>query len=204
MSRDAAASSSALDSVPASTAAPPALAALQSDSEDRALNSAVAYTTILLLASPAPGASRPDVRVVREGAPLTVSNPERVADLFVAVVESSSVNSTKYVSPKGRWNASASAHSLVHVTFPSGRILSVMDAANRDWRPTLIEELAIVVPSDAWPDHVMLKTAKGILSVTKYAPCPIVRLMRATDLAVLDKSHERYGDPRLACGEDSP
>jgi hypothetical protein len=169
-----------------------------------AMKPAVACMTVLLFASPAAGATRADVRVVREGAPLIVSNPERVADLLVAVVESSSVNSTRYVLPKSRWNASASAQALVHVKFPSGRLLRVMDAANRDWRPTLIEELLIVVPSDAWPDHVMLKTAKGIMSVTKYAPCPVVRLMRAADLAVLDKSNERYGDPRLACGEDSP
>jgi hypothetical protein len=161
----------------------------------------VAYVSVLLAATPASSASRPDVRVVREGAPLTVSNPERVADLFVAVVESSSVNSTRYVRAKSRWNAAISARALVHVKFPGGRLLRVIDAA-RAWQPTLVEELLIVVSSDAWPDHVMLKTAKGIMSVTKYAPCPFAQLARAADLAVLDKEKERYGDARLVCGED--
>ena len=113
------------------------------------------------------------------------------------------MNSTKFVSPKLRWEAAATAPALVHVKFPGGRVLRVMDAGNRDWHPTRIEELLIVVPSDAWPDHVMLKTAKEIISVTKYAPCPLVRLTRAADLAVLDESNQRYGDPRV-CAEDSP
>src|SRR6185503_9277561 len=76
-----------------------------------------------VLASPADRATTPDVRVVRGGTPLTVSNPGRVADLFVAVVESSSVNSTKSVSPKRRWDAASSAPALVHVKFPGGRVL---------------------------------------------------------------------------------
>ena len=166
------------------------------------MRSAVAYVTVLLVASPAARATRPDVRVMRDGAPLTVSNPERVADLLVAVVESASVNSTKYVLPQSRWSAAASAPALVHVTFRNGRVLRVMDADSRDWRPMLVEELLIVVPSDAWPDHVMLKNAKGIVSVTKYAPCPLAQLTRAADLASLDKANERYADSRLVCGED--
>ena len=162
----------------------------------------VAYVSVLLAATPASSAGRPDVRVVRDGARLTVSNPERVADLFVAVVESSSVNSTRYVRPKSRWSTAISARALVHVKFHGGRLLRVIDAANRAWRTTLVEELLIVVPSDAWPDHVMLKTAKGIMSVTKYAPCPFAQLTRGADLAVLDKEKQRYGDARLVCGED--
>ena len=159
----------------------------------------VACVSVLLAATPASSASRPDVRVVREGTRLTASNPERVADLLVAVVESSSINSTKYVRPKSRWNTAISARALVHVKFPGGRLLRVIDAA-RTWQPTLVEELLIVVSSDAWPDHVLLKTAKGIMSVTKYAPCPFVQLTQAADLAVLDKAHERYDDPKLVCG----
>jgi hypothetical protein len=167
-----------------------------------AMRWAVAYVNVLLVAAPpAPIASRPDVRVVREGSPLAVSNPERVADLLVAVVESSSVNSTKYVRPKSRWNTATSAPSLVHVKFPNGRVLRVMDADNRDWRPTLVEELLIVVTSNAQPDHVLLKIAEGIVSVTKYAPCPFAQLTRAADL-ILDRANERYADPRLVCGED--
>jgi hypothetical protein len=167
-----------------------------------AMSWAIGCVSVLVAASLAVSASRPDVRVVREGTPLIVSNPERVADLLVAVVESSSVNSTKYVRPKSRWNTATSAPALVHVKFPGGRVLRVMDADSRDWRPTLVEELMIVVPSDAWPDHVMLKTAKGIVSVTKYAPCPLAQLTRAADLAILDKANERYADSRLVCGED--
>jgi hypothetical protein len=167
-----------------------------------AMSWAIGCVSVLVAASLALSASRPDVRVVREGTPLTVSNPERVADLLVAVVESSSVNSTKYVRHKSRWSTAISARALVHVKFPGGRLLRVIDAANRTRRPTLVEELLIVVPSDAWPDHVMLKTAKGIMSVTKYAPCPFAQLTRAADLAVLDKEKERYGDARLVCGED--
>jgi len=165
-----------------------------------AMNWAIGCVTVLVTASLLMSASTPDVRVVREGTPLTVSNPERLADLLVAVVESSSVNSTKYVRPKGRWNTATSAAALVHVKFPGGRVVRVMDADNRDRRPTLVEELVIVVPTDAWPDHVMLKTAKGIVSVTKYAPCPLTQLILAADLAILDKANKRYADSRLVCG----
>ncbi len=166
------------------------------------MTSAVACVSVLVAATPVPGAGRPDVRVVREGAPVAISNPERVADLLVAVVESSSVNSTKYVRPESRWNTATSAPTLVHVKFPGGRIVRVMDDRNRDWQPMLVEEVLIVVPSDAWPDHVILKTAKGVLSVTKYAPCPLARLARAADLSVLDKEKRGYGDPGLVCGQD--
>src|ERR1051325_7491735 len=117
-----------------------------------AIRATVASVAVLVVASPVARAAEPDVRVLRDGSPLTVSNPDRVADLLVAVVESSSVNSTKYFLPEGRWNTAASAPSLVHVKFPSGRVLRVMDAASRAWRPTRVDEILVVVPGDAWPD----------------------------------------------------
>jgi hypothetical protein len=147
-------------------------------------------------------AGSPAVRVVRESVPLSVARAGDLVVLLTKLVEASSVNSTSYIRPEDRWAESTSAPSLIQVRFPHGRMLRVMDRENTGRHRTLVSEILLVVPRDAWPDHILLKLPSGVVAVTKYAPCDLVHLMRESDLVTLDSEKKRYGMTML-CGHES-
>jgi hypothetical protein len=146
----------------------------------------------------------PALRVVREGVPRSVARPDDLVVLLTKLVEGSSVHSTSYVHPADRWAESMSAPSLIHVRFPLGRKLRVMDGENKGRHPTLVSEILLVVPRDAWPDHILLKLPSGVVAVTKYAPCDLVQLMRESDLVTLDSEKKRYGTTELCAHGSEP
>jgi len=141
------------------------------------------------------------VRVVREGVPLPVADEAKVAALLGTLVEGSSVNSTVRVQPQSHWAVAMAAPSLVHVRIGDARKLQIMNLANQDWQPTLVNEILLVVPKDAWPKHVLLRTDTGFMAVTKYPPCALAQLMAESGLATLDTTGKRYGAVDLLCGQ---
>jgi hypothetical protein len=115
-----------------------------------------------------------------------IERPAAVADTLVALVESASVNSTESVRPNGRWMQALAAPSRVHVRLEPPRHVRVMDAGNQEWRTQAVSEILVVVPRDAWPDHVLLKSDAGTVSVTKYSPCTLAQLVVEAELGLSD------------------
>ncbi len=136
-----------------------------------------------------------EVQAVRDGRPVELPDREALAQALVALVESSSVNSTDYVRPAAGWPKALAAPSRVWARFAAPREVRVMDAKNRDWRRRAVHEILLVLPADGWPDHVLLKVDGGVVSVTKYSPCALLHVVDAAAWPVFS----RYDVVREGC-----
>jgi hypothetical protein len=165
---------------------------------------AIAGAGMLVLLATAGTAAPPERSVIaeatRDGQAAHVEAPETLARAMVALVESASVASTAWVHPDRRWARDLEAPSRVHVTFVPGREVQVMDDGSHAWRRRTVDEILLVVPADAWPDHVLLRTEGTVLSVTKYSPCP---LLRVATIPVPALSTVRYDGLREECASSS-
>ena len=155
----------------------------------------------MLLVVAADGSAPPErtlaAEATRDGAPARIESPEAFAQAVVELVGSASVNSTAWVHPADRWARDLQAPSRIHVTFTPPREVQVMDGRNHAWTRRRVDEILVVVPADAWPDHVLLRTEGALEAVTKYAPCP---LLRVVTIPVPPLSRERYDALRTSCG----
>ncbi len=127
-----------------------------------------------------------DAIVRRHGVTVSVPHPDKVADALVALVESSSVNSSAYVRPARRWKTALRASSLVRVRFNQLRVMQLMSSDNKGWRPAGVQEIVLVVPKEGWPDHVLLKSSDRLVSVTKYSPCALAHVVTEAGLRLSD------------------
>ncbi len=138
------------------------------------------------------------VTVMRDRAAVSVPHPDKIADLVVALVESSSVNSTAYVRLSGRWRKALRASTLIRARFGHPRVMRVMSPDNQEWRLVEVREILIAIPRENWPDHVLLKTRDRMVSVTKYAPCALAHVVTEAGLKLSDVP--RYKELLDACG----
>jgi hypothetical protein len=104
-----------------------------------------------------------DVRVVRLGAEIPISNLEVVART-IAFVESSTIDSTKYAASPAAWQRALTASSLVHLRFPAPRDVTV------DGRTYKVDDVLVPIPDGLWPEHVFARRGDEILSFTFFDP----------------------------------
>ena len=140
------------------------------------------------------------VEVVREGTPVAVAETAKLVTLVAELAEQSSVNSTPYVEGDARWKAALVAPTRIRVDFGGVRRLRLIDV-DHVRRQVPVREILLVVRSDAWPDHILVRTEAGVQALTKYSPCGLLRLIQVADLAMVDRERTRYGAPyEKLCG----
>jgi hypothetical protein len=123
-----------------------------------------------------------DVRVFQDGNELRPSHPENLTALIVALVESSSVDSTAYAHPEESWTAASAAPTRVYAHFNPARSMKVMKTA-AGFAPDAVEEILFRLGGGGFPDHILLHTAQGYRAVTKYSPCVEARIIVASGLS---------------------
>lgn len=159
----------------------------------------------ILAASLFAAGARPHIRVVREGAVLGATRPERIISLLVALVAGSSVRPSASVEVAGAWMDRLRAPSFIHLRLRAARDMRVKVADNQEWRSIPVREILLVVPANAWPGEVLLKTSSGVTAVTKYPPCTLVELLSESQLAELDRDKTRFAAELLlaSCGRQA-
>jgi hypothetical protein len=111
-----------------------------------------------------------EVRVVRNGQAVVVSQVQSLASKLVSLAESSSVNSTAYAVAADTWAQSLASDSYVHVVFPSPRTLRLKVHNNEVQQPLLVSELLLPLPKGRWPAHLLAQAAGTTIALTKFDP----------------------------------
>jgi len=124
------------------------------------------------------------VTVVRDGAPVAVRDPARVAEKLVRLVESCSYDSTTQVGPGVRWDRDRAAPAFAQVTFTPARELRVWTSNTNGRGPLRVEGILVALPRDAWPDHVLVQGEAGAMAVTKYSPYALKALVDEPDVGL--------------------
>jgi hypothetical protein len=124
-----------------------------------------------------------------------------MADRVVALAESCSVDLTHLdakVSIGHRWKAAASERSFVRVRFAPARPMNLTLTNNRGHGRVAVSEILVAVPEKEWP-VVMVRGEGGVMALTKYAPCQLVRVIGRDGLAL--GSPDRYREMDRLCEE---
>jgi len=120
-----------------------------------------------------------DLRVMLNGSRQQVDDSEVVAAL-TEMVESSSVDSTRYVRPAEQWGESLAAPIFIHAVFDRPRRMKVWkESDTAEASQSAVREIVIVFPG---APHILLKTDEGVRSVAKYSPCALEKVLTAAKL----------------------
>ncbi|MET0535960.1 MAG: hypothetical protein ABW171_17220 [Steroidobacter sp.] len=123
-----------------------------------------------------------ELHVMHDGARPAV-NDEQVITELIALVESSSVDSTSYVQPADRWDKALGSRIFIHALFDGPREMSLRLQNDIEPRtPSAVREVVVVFPAGKWPSHIFVKTNNEVRAVTKYSPCALESLVRAAKL----------------------
>jgi hypothetical protein len=107
---------------------------------------------------------------------------QELASHLIALVESSTVNSTRYVNPKDIWAKASSAPTRVQAHFSPAFRIQIEKADQSGKTPELIEDLLFAIQTTPFPSQMLLKTSHGYQSVTKYSPCASAQFALASGL----------------------
>jgi len=138
-------------------------------------------TSILIAISAIALAQNNPVRVIQNGRTITPASQE-LASHLIALVESSTVNSTRYVNPRDIWAKASSAPTRVQAHFSPAFKIRIEKADQSGKTPELIEDLLFAIQTTPFPSQILLKTSHGYQSVTKYSPCASVQFALASGL----------------------
>lgn len=120
-----------------------------------------------------------ELHVMLNGSRQDVKDSEVVAAL-TEMVESSSVDSTKYVHPAEQWGEALAAPIFIHALFDRPRRMKVWkESDTAEASPSAVREIVIVFPG---APHILLKTDEGVRSVAKYSPCALEKVITAAKL----------------------
>lgn len=139
------------------------------------------------------------VRAVRDKQAIRVAQPERVAAKLVAIVESSTLNSTAYAVADDTWNRVQGSASYVHVVFPGPRNVRVKGGGNQPAEERMVREMLLPLPPGTAPPHVYVRSGKETISLTKYDPRALRELALEEELRLKDLPP--YGIPAARAGE---
>jgi hypothetical protein len=113
------------------------------------------------------------VRAVRRGQEISISRKDTLAANVVAILESSTVNSTENAVGDDTWKQQLAGDSYVHVVFPKPREVYVKSADNESRETRSIDEVLLPLPEGKWPPHIYVRAGKETLSFSKYSGVPL-------------------------------
>jgi hypothetical protein len=108
------------------------------------------------------------VRAVRHGQEIAVSDQEKLAARLLTLLQSCSVESTAYAVSSSTWPKWMASESLIHVSFLKPRKVQLVNARTHLRQERRVEELLLPLPEGKWPDHIYVRSGKDRLAFTKY------------------------------------
>jgi hypothetical protein len=120
-----------------------------------------------------------ELHVMLNGSQQAVNDAEVVTAL-TAMVESATVDTTKYVRPAEQWDEALAAPIFVHALFPRPRSMKVWKEGDTTAAsPSGVHEIVIVFPG---APQILVKTEDGVRSVAKYSPCALEKVITVARL----------------------
>jgi hypothetical protein len=142
----------------------------------------ILMASALVWAAPPACARDQKIRVVRHEREVSVSRGEQLAAKLVALAQSTSVNSTAYAVGASTWTTILNSDSFLLVSFSKPRTLRLVGRSAEGLSHAYqVHSLLLPLPSE-WPPHVYVKTDQEIISVTKYDPRVMRRLVMEPEL----------------------
>ena len=141
-----------------------------------------------------------ELHVMLNGSQREVDEDEVMAAL-TAVVESSTVDVTRYIRPAEGWDEALAGPGFIHALFSRPRQMKVWRESDTS-EPSLaaVREIVIVLPG---LPHILLKTDDGVHAITKYSPCSQEKLITAARLDKVIKA-EYLEHLRKYCQSEAP
>lgn len=146
---------------------------------------AIAVIVALICGAASVSAADIEVRAIRHGRSVVVTDGERLAAKLVALVESCSVNSTAYAVSRETWVQIAASDSFVHVAFSEPRSARLMSSNNRIREQRPIRAILLPLPEGRWPPHIFVRSGDDILSFTKDDPLVLREVVVEQELDLL-------------------
>ena len=120
-----------------------------------------------------------ELHVTINGSQQAVTDEEVIAAL-TAMVESSTVDTTRFVRPAEQWDEALAAPTFIHALFDRPRPVKVWkDGENNEASLSAVREIVIVFPG---AHQIFLKTNDSVRSVAKYSPCALEKVITAAKL----------------------
>jgi len=146
---------------------------------------AIAVIAVVICGAASASAADIELRAVRHGRNVVVTDSERLAAKLVALVESCSVNSTAYAGSRETWVQIAASDSFVHVVFAKPRSARLMSSNNRIREQRPIQAILLPLPEGQWPAHIFVKSGDDTLSFTKDDPFVLREVVVEQELELL-------------------
>jgi hypothetical protein len=145
----------------------------------------IAAIAALACGSAAVCAADIELRAVRHGRDVVVTDSWRLAGKLVALVEACSVNSTAQAVSSDTWGQVAASDSFVHVVFAEPRSARVASERGEPRVQRPIREILLPLPEGKWPAHVFVRSGNDVLSFTKYDPIALREVVLEKQLELL-------------------
>lgn len=118
------------------------------------------------------------LRVIRHKEPVTIEDSGRFGTNAIAFVESASVDATSSGGDSNAWQNVLVSDSFVHLTFtpPRNFRLPVMGQSSQEWIERPVGEILVSLPEGHYPT-ILVRSGTNYMSVTKYAPLALKRLI---------------------------
>jgi hypothetical protein len=133
-----------------------------------------------------------ELRAVRHGRNVVVTDSWRLAGKLVSLVEACSVDSTAYAVSSDTWVQVAASDSFVHVVFSEPRGARVASDGSGLRGQRAIREILLPLPEGKWPAHVFVRSGKDVLSFSKYDPVALREVVLEKQLELLTVEPYRF------------
>jgi antitoxin (DNA-binding transcriptional repressor) of toxin-antitoxin stability system len=122
------------------------------------------------------------VRAVRHGQDVVISQRDNLAANVVAMLESCTVNSTENAVAEGTWAQQLAGDSFVLILFTKPREVYVKAADNESRETRAVSEILLPLPEGKWPQHVYARVGTETLSFSRYSAVPLKDLVMDGEL----------------------
>jgi hypothetical protein len=141
-----------------------------------------ALAAAIALASTA--ASADEVRAMRRGQPIVLSNPAAVADHLAAELRSCTVNTARWGRAAELWDHALASDSYLHATYSPPRKMTLIAQDNQGHRPYEVEQILLPLPENKWPSNDLARIQGEVFAYAKCDPLRLADIIREPDLGL--------------------
>jgi hypothetical protein len=140
-----------------------------------------------VIASTSAVAASDQVRAMRRGQEVTLSNPARVADKLAADLESCSVSLARWGRAIDMWDHSLASDAYLHATYSPPRKLTLYTQGNQRRAVYAVEEILLPLPENKWPPYDLARIGGEVYAYAKCDPRRLVEIIREPELELRER-----------------
>jgi hypothetical protein len=125
-----------------------------------------------------------DVRAMRRGQAVTLSNSARLADNLARELESCSVNAARWGRASDMWDHSLASESYVHATYSPPRKMTLYTQGNRRRTVYEVQEILLPLPENKWPPYDLARIGGEVYAYVKCDPLRLMDIIREPEIGM--------------------